>query len=461
VRILDLGVSRYITPYSITTEMASICKREITLRARVKAQLHLIDWIGCAFHGLRYPQGRSLSPHTREQPAGKSSALGQGAKHVDAACFHNGCLGNIAEMDDVHRSSIVHPGPVVIPAALALAEHIGASGAQFLDAIIRGYEAVIRLGSSLGRRHYLYFHNTSTAGAFGAAAACASLLDLSDDQWVWAFGNAGTRTGGLWQMRNEACMSKALHNGMAAQSGLLAAQLAKRNFSGPRFILEGPQGLFPATASDGSPANICFDPQGEWRIMEVSFKPWAACRHAHPAIDAALKIRAALKPGSEVVAAEVETYQDALRFCDRAEPTSESEAKFSLQHAVSVALARGKPTLDDFVPPFTQSKVNALRASIKVVASDAFSKAYPEHYGARVTAELSDGSRVSEQVNDAWGDPAWPLLPAEVEQKAFQLMGKVGLNKEQIDQIFAQIRLLPEARSMAGLSKSLQSVNAG
>jgi 2-methylcitrate dehydratase PrpD len=458
---LDLGVSRFISPYSITTELASICRREVTPKARSRALQHLLDWFGCAYHGLRYPQGRSLVPHTREQPAGKSSALGQGGRHVDAAVFHNGCLGNIAEMDDVHRTSILHPGPVVIPAALALAEHLGAGGPALLDAIVRGYEAAIRLGSALGRRHYAFFHNTSTAGAFGAAGACASLMDLNEDQWVSAFGNAGTRTGGLWQMRNEACMSKALHNGMAAQSGLLAAQLAKRNFTGPRFILEGPQGLFPATASDGSPASICFDPNGEWRIHEVSFKPWAACRHAHPSIDAALKLKAQIKPGVEVQSVEIASYQDALKFCDRAEPQNESEAKFSLQHAVAIALTRGKPTLDDFMPPFTNAKVNALRAKTKVIADEALSKAYPEHYGARVQIELSDGQQLSEQVQDAWGDPPLPLNPAELEQKAFQLMSKVGVSKEQIDGIFTCIRTLPEARNLTALSKLLQSINAG
>lgn len=461
MRVLDLGVGKYISSHSLTTELTSILKREVSARARTRAQLHLLDWLGCAFHGLRYPQARALTPHTREQPEGKCSALGAKGRWLDAAVFHNGCLGNVAEMDDVHRVSLLQPGAIVVPAALALAEHLGSSGAAMLDAIVRGIEAISRIGSGLGKRHSVFFHPTSTMGAFGAAAAAASLLDLSEEQTVWALGNAGTRTGGFQQMRQEACMSKALHNGLAAQSGVLAAQLARRNFSGPRAILEGPQGLFPAIASDGTPAEISFDPQGEWRIFDLSFKPWAPSRNVHAAIDVALKLKAQLKPGVEIESVQVWTFQDAVRSCDRVEPNSESEAKFSLQHAVAVALIRGKPTIEDFLPPFSNPRINALRPRITVAADAELSKAHPLHYGARISLRGADGSELVEQVDDAWGDPAWPLLTSEVELKAFQLMSKVGLAKEQIDAIFAAVRTLPDARQIGELSKRLQSANAG
>jgi 2-methylcitrate dehydratase PrpD len=296
---------------------------------------------------------------------------------------------------------------------------------------------------------------------FGAAVACASLLELSDEQAVWALGNAGTRTGGFWQMRQEACMSKSLHIGQAAHAGLQAAQLAKRNFSGPRAILEGPQGFFPVTASDGSPAEITFDPNGDWRIFDVSFKPWASSRHTHAAIDTALKIKAQIKPGQEILMVEVRVAQDAARLCDRVQPKNESEAKFSLQHAVASALLRGKPTLEEFMPPFSNARVTALWPKISVVADEALTKAYPKQWGAQISVGMSDGSVLAESVSDAWGDPAWPLSTAEVELKAFQLMGKVGVDKEQIDSIFAAVRLLPEVRSLGEFSKRLQQANAG
>lgn len=446
--------------HSITTEVVQGLKREIPPAVLQRAVLHVLDWLGCAWFGLRYPAGRSLLQHGKDTPAGKSSALGLGARDVASTVLHNGALGNLAEMDDVHRTSILHPGPVIIPAALALAEHLGSNGKDLLAAIVRGYEVTIRIGAALGRAHYAFFHNTSTAGAFGAAAACAELLGLNEQQKVWALGNAGTRTGGFWQMRHEDCMSKALHTALAAHSGWLSAQLAKRGFSGPAFILEGPQGLFQAIARDGNPADIVFGDWTDWKILEVSFKPWAACRHAHPAIDAALKLKARLAPGAQLARVRVHTYPDAIKFCDKREPKTESEAKFSLQHAVAVALVKGKPTLDDFAPPFQNDRVNALRGKVELAIDMELARAYPQHYGARIEAQLVEGGSETEQVHDAWGDPAWPLLPAEVESKAHQLMTRAGLARAQADALVQAVRELPTARSLAEFGKRLQAVGA-
>jgi 2-methylcitrate dehydratase PrpD len=442
----------------ITLELVSMARRTVSPALRMRAALHVLDWLGCAVYGLRYAHGKALLNYLKEAPAGKGSALGTERKHFEHAAFHNACLGNIAEMDDVHRTSILHPGPVVIPAALAIAEHTGASGPQFLDAIVRGYEVMIRIGQYLGPQHYAFFHNTSTAGPFGAAAAAADLLGLSDEQFVWALGNAGTRTGGLWQMRHEACMSKSLHNGLAAQSGVTAALLAKRNFTGPQFILEGPQGLFPAMAPDGSPIEIIFDPDAAFRILEVSFKPWPACRHVHAAIDATLKAKSRIAPGQHAVSALVESYADALKFCDKAEPKTEAEAKFSLQHAVAVTLAKHRPTLEDFNPPFEQAKILALRAQVKVAQDPALTRAYPKQYGARVTLTLSNGETVAETVQDAWGDPAWPLSVAELEAKFCQLLNKVGIANSLQNELITLVKQLTDANTLTEFSKRLQRI---
>jgi 2-methylcitrate dehydratase PrpD len=443
----------------ISVELVGMARREIPQTVRMRAALHVLDWLGCAIYGLRYLHGKALLNYLKDVPDGRASALGAERKYFEQAAFHNACLGNIAEMDDVHRTSILHPGPVVIPVALAVAEQVGASGAQLLDAIVRGYEVMIRIGQYLGPKHYKFFHNTSTAGPFGAAAAAADLLGLNDEQFAWALGNAGTRTGGFWQMRHEPCMSKSLHNGLAAQSGLLAALLAKRNFTGPKFILEGPQGLFKAIARDGSPVEIIYDPDGPFRINDVSFKPWPACRHVHAAIDAAIKVKARLPPGAQITTITVESYADALKFCDKPNPTNETEAKFSLQHAVAVALCKHRPSLEDFNPPFEKGKVSAMRAIVTVSEDEALTRAYPAQYGARVSVSIG-GEPLTETISDAWGDPAWPLSVPELEAKFNQLLLKVGVPPSLQAELAMLVKQLPEAKSLAEFSKGLQKVQA-
>jgi 2-methylcitrate dehydratase PrpD len=134
------------------------------------------------------------------------------------AALGNGGLGNVLEMDDVDKRAVLHPGPVVVPAALAAAQDRGASGEAFLDAIVRGYEAVIRIGRAVGPGHYRYWHNTGTCGPFGSAAAAASLYGLSQEQTAWALGLAGTQASGLWQTRHEAASGRPL--GSARPRGL-------------------------------------------------------------------------------------------------------------------------------------------------------------------------------------------------------------------------------------------------
>lgn len=323
-------------------------------------------------------------------------------------------LGNVLEMDDVHRTAILHPGPVVWPTVLAAATLHGME--ELLDAAVRGYEAMISIGATLDKRHYAHWHNTATAGVFGAAAAAASLEDADAPRLAAALGLAGSVSGGFWQMRHEPVMAKQWHVAHAQRTGLEAAAFARQGVTGPRFIIEGPQGLHAATCDSPKPMVLAED----WRITEVSFKPWGACRHAHPAIDAALELKARGELEGPVTVA---TYRDALTFCDRSEPRSVIEAKFSLQHAVAVVMERGVPQLADFEP----DAIAALAATRKLVSVEEgpeYTAAYPAHFGARV--ETAAGSVA---LADTLGDPERPLDRDGVIAKARALMDWGGLDR--------------------------------
>jgi len=416
---------------ALLATLVPILQRPSEVADRHRAMLHLQDWLGNAALGAQSEVGKKLAVlHQLQAAPGDCSVVATGTADVLAAVFFNATLGNILEMDDIHRTSILHPGPVVIPAALAMAQRLNASPDALLDAIIRGYEAVIRIGRSLGPTHYRYWHNTSTAGAFGAAAAACSLLELSTEQWVWALGNAGTRTGGLWQMRFEATDSKQLHNGWAAQTGVQAALAAMAGLAGPARLLEGEQGLFAATAAGGLPEWVCADAEAAWLIHSCSFKPWPSCRHTHPVIDAALKVKA--KP-QHITQIKIDTYQDAIRFCDKPHPDSELHAKFSLQHVVAVTLTKGAPALDDFSLASRQDPTyHALRQLTTVHADHTLSAAFPESYQARLTVQLQDGSIEQVLVEDVLGDPANPMSAKEISAKAALLLRTAGYSQEQL-----------------------------
>ncbi len=413
---------------TLTEQLAARLSVAVDASARERAVRHLVDWAGCICGAYAMDLPRRLRELARAAVPGPAHAAGVGTRSIEAALLVNASAGNVLEMDDVHRIAILHPGPVVIPAALAVAERIDADGTALLDAIVRGYEAMIRIGASLGRGHYAYWHPTSTAGAFGAAAAAASLLGLDAERTADALGTAGSRTGGLWQMRHEAVPTKSLHNVEAAKSGVFAADLAAAGMRGPRAILEGPQGLYAATAPSADPSEVTAVDVA-WRIVEVSFKPWAACRHAHPALDALRMALAEPVDPARVAVIEIGTYAEAIRFCDRPNPQTELEAKFSLQHVAAAVILHGAPTLADFAwATLADRDYAALRARVVLIEDADMTRAFPVHYAARVRLLFDDGSERTAAVRDARGDPARPLGDDELRAKFDELVAWGGVD---------------------------------
>ncbi|WP_417613945.1 MmgE/PrpD family protein [Parasphingorhabdus sp.] len=331
------------------------------------------------------------------------------------------------EMDDVHRRSILHPGPVIWPCIL---DDRDCDFEFMLDAAIVGYEATIIVGETFDRTHYGFYHNTATAGVFGATAAFWPFPDEEQDaqltgdnlqRLVSALGLAGTMSSGLWQLRHEVGDTKQWHIARAVKTGLDASVVAFKGIKGPRFILEGPQGLYAATCN--APKPMAFLDQ--WRIHEVSFKPWGACRHAHPAIDAALELKE--KIGSLEGAIQVETYSDAITFCDRLNPETANDAKFSIQHSVAVVAERGVPQLADFEPEAIAALADA-RSRVTVSEASHITALYPEHYGARVTC-----GRESVELLNTLGDPERPLAKDGIIDKAKALISWGGLPEKEAD----------------------------
>jgi 2-methylcitrate dehydratase PrpD len=438
---------------SITEGLVALLARPIADADRRRAALHLIDWIGCAAAGATSEAGTILREYTARLPWGPARIMLGSRSTARGAALANGAFGNVLEMDDVHREAILHPGPVIIPAALALAAETDAHGPDLLDAILRGYEAMIRIGRAMGGGHYARFHPTATMGPFGAAAACGSLLGLDAERMVWALGNAGSQAGGVWQCRHEAVMTKQWHTASAASSGLEAAQLAALGLTGPRRILDGPQGIFAAMAPDARPHRLLDDPDEPWMAHATSFKPWPACRHAHAAVDAALALRERVA-GRPIASVAIAAYADAISFCDRVAPRSTVEAKFSLQHAVAVALLRGKPSLADFEPPaLARPDLTALRERVSVAEDAAYTRAYPLHFGSSVTVTLADGTTLREEVPDALGDLENPLDEGAILAKATTLMQSAGV--AQPDVVIAAALALADGAPVARLNDVL------
>ena len=404
-------MSGQISENPILTGLSELVSRPVNSESLQRARLHLLDWLGCAVAGAWEPVGKIL--------------LDDMGGDALSRAFAWGGLGNVLEMDDVDKRALLHPGPTIIPAALAIAFETKASMSDLLESVVRGYEATIRLGRAVGPGHYALFHSTGTCGAIGAATAGASLLGLSKAESAHAMALAISQSAGLWHTRHDPqSMGKQLHTAAAARAGAHAARLAAQGFTGPLEILEGTQGFFEAVCPGGDPRDILASPDANWGIFDVSFKPWPACRHAHAVIDAALELKTELAGCSTPNRIEVRTYGDALKFCDNPDPKSVIEAKFSLQHAVAVVMLRGEPKLEHFdLATIVADDIRDLREAVTVAVSDKYDSVYPAHFGAELEC---DGTVV--RVPDALGDPENPVSDQQIEDKARMLMSAGGLS---------------------------------
>ena len=445
---------------SLSERLAALAARPVDDTTRMHAAIRVLDWLGCALLGATAPAGSILAAHGRTRPEGVSSTIGGGRRDAETAALVNGGLGNIFEMDDLHRTSIVHPGDVVIPAALAVAERDGIAAAPFLDAVVAGYEVAVRVGLAAGRGHYRYWYPTATCGVFGAAAAAAALRGLDAGGMADALGQAGMQASGLWQCRVEPTHAKQLAAGRAAQSGVIAADLAKLGLTGPRRILEGTHGFFAATCPDAEPERAAAEPGAPWKMLETSFKPWPACRHAHPVIEAVLGLRDGLEGGA-VAGIDIFTYREAVEFCDKPVPESADDARFSLQHCAALALVKGAPELADFeAEGLADAAVAALRAKVAVKEDAEFTKDFPRRYGARIEVRLGDGTHRRASVATAKGDPENPMSGAEIEAKAHANMAAAGLTRERAEHLIAACHALAGGGPIAALGDVLAEAPA-
>jgi len=424
-------------PVSLTLRLIDLIdSKPIEAQDREITTLFVLDAIACAIGARTSPQGYIFAQF-----------YNQGGQDAGRQALTLGALIHTLEIDDLHRASVVHPGCVVIPAAWAVARREEASGLAFLDAVLRGFEAACRVGMSVGPAHYEVWHNTATCGPFGAAMAAASLINLTQEQTLDALGNAGTQSSGLWEFLPAGAMSKHLHAGRAAASGIMAADLAKLGLTGPATILEGNKGFYKGLCPDPRPEAVYTGADQPWQMHETSMKPWPSCRHTHPAIDAAMEL--ATQVGSDnIVSVLVETYQAAVNVCDRPQPKTEYDAKFSLQHCVAAALTVPDISFSSFNEP-TRDKLLPLGDKVTLRACDPYEASYPESWGAQLTVTLDNGDTISTRRHYAKGDPQDRLTADDVITKATGLMQKGGLNSP--DSLIDQIMNLPQATSLPSL----------
>ncbi|MEH7121704.1 MmgE/PrpD family protein [Bacillus sp. JJ1503] len=402
-------------------------------------KLCILDWYGSALAGKDEKPIQSIKELIEEWGGHEQATLITGGKSsIGNACLVNAASSHIVELDDIHKSSIIHAGTVVIPAAVAVAEGYNLSGKDLITAVVAGYEICYRIGEAVSPSHYYYWHNTATCGTFGSAAAVAKLLNLSIEQTAYALGNAGTQAAGLWEFIEDGANTKQLHTAKAAYNGTVAALLAKKNFTSASKILEGRRGFFHAMSEKFDPEKITTNLGQEFKIIENSFKIHASCRHTHPAMDCVLDI---MKEQSlqhdQLQKITIKTYQTVLNITDNPNPNTVYASKFSSQFCAALIAANSRASLNDYSEEILYSaEIRELMSKVEVLVDPYYENAYPEKWGAKVEILLKDGRTFIQSTDYPKGDPEKPAAKDELIQK-FEVMtyGKIDNAEDQIKAI--------------------------
>lgn len=391
-----------------------------------KAEDLWVDWFGSVLAGQNARPVHSIARFALSQgPAsGPCEVVGQSTTTSPMmAALANAAAAHVAEQDDVHNGSVFHPAAVVFPPALAVAQSLGASGAQLMAACVAGYEVGIRVGEFLGRSHYRTFHTTATAGTLAAAAAVGHLLGLTPAQMQHAFGSAGTQSAGLWEFLRTAADSKQLHTAHAAAAGLMAAYLAKDGFTGAQDIFTGPQGLAAGMSTDAHPAKLSDGLGTRWATAETSFKWHASCRHTHPAADALLQVMQHnhLQP-ADLAQVTCHVHQGAIDVLGPVvQPSTVHQSKFSMGTVLALAARFGHAGLTEFDSHFLAPDTVALREKVRMVLDTEVDTAYPQRWIGKVTVQTTDGRTLHGRVDEPKGDPGNSLSRQEITDKALRL----------------------------------------
>ncbi len=415
-----------------------------------RAEELFLDWFGSAL------AGRGARPVEALERLALLMGPSDGASEVLVsrrltsplfAAWVNAGASHFAEQDDVHNGSVFHPGAVVFAPALAVAQALGRSGAEFITAAVAGYEVGIRVGEFLGRSHYKVFHTTGTAGTLAAAAAVGRLLRLDTAQMLHAFGSAGTQAAGLWEFLRDAADSKQLHTAHASAAGLAAAYLAQDGFTGARRILEGPQGMAAGMSQDADPARLVDRLGTRWALAETSFKFHASCRHTHPAADALLKLcREHRLPADQIAEVVAHVHQGALDVLGPViDPQTVHQAKFSMGTVLGLIACHGEASVARFEASHRDAAVVALRERVRMVLDPEVDAAYPRRWIGKVSARTIDGRRLEARVDVPKGDPGNSLTRPELEEKVLRLAAYSGAaTAAELRPLFARLWRLAE-----------------
>jgi len=419
-----------------------------------RAKASVIDTVGACTYGSTLPWSKIVIDYASQYgKGGQSSILGTQQKvHAPLAALANGALAHAFEMDClVQPSAGVHPGASLTSPGLAVAQEVGASGREFMTAVVAGGEVMHRIGdASKQSTEHIGFHAPGVTGAFGGAVVAGRLLKLDAEQMTNALGIAGSLASGLLEFsKSGGGMVKRLHLGRAAESGVLAASLAKNGFSGPATVLEGKFGYMNVFCHEGDPALLTAGLGEAWKLLTLTLKRYSCHVTSHVPVTAALELKEKHKiQADDVAAITIEGSEKMFSHHNILEPQDMTMAQYSAPFNVALSFYLNPRDPDSFSEESrNDTKIRALCRNVKVLVRKDPVKNNP--LASRVTVKLKDGKEFSLDLPHFPGMPQQPLNHDQLREKFMTITRSVlGTSA---DKVFDQLSAVEKVATMRGL----------
>ena len=410
-------------------------KAEIRPQVVSKAQACLADYLAVAEAGAHYSANQWREFFARATGQGNAPVIGYDIR-ADAltACLVNGYNAHCMELDDGQRFAMLHPGSAIITALLSATSEYSIDTADFLVGLIMGYETVCRLAIAIQPGHKKRgFHSAGTCGAVGSAMAVAFALRMDVRQMKTVISAAIGSAAGMLEMQAQESQLKPYNLGRAAMDGLAAASLGFTALTAPDDMLGGARG-FLKLFTDECDLEKLTKPSDYFEIERIYVKPYAACRHCHSAIEAALSLRRVIPP-DDISNVRVKTYRLAIKGHDHTEIGGISSAKQSIPYSVAAAMVLGHAGMEAF-NEFAVKREDILGLTSKVSVEEApLPPGLPSDARyATVIIEGIDGRSFSASVDYAKGDPENPMGADELFDKITSLLQYAGRDGELLTQ---------------------------
>jgi 2-methylcitrate dehydratase PrpD len=444
----------------LAARLAAFRLRDVPREVVSHAKLLLLDTLGAmlAASNAKYSATRILTDFAvRLGGRPESSLVGQGLRTscVNAALV-NGTLGYYCDIEPHHVGGILHAPAVMVPAALAVAEKEGTSGARFLEAMILGIEVTCRVSYALNPTA-LYnrgFHPSAICGAFGAAAAAGHLFRLKGPAFGIALGLALQQASGLLAWASDHTEnSRPFNPGLAARNGVTAAYLAALGFGGPPTPFEGKYDAYTAFSGERHPEALLADWGKHFHVPEFAYKQYSSCSFTHPGLDALLGLAAEhrLKP-ADVRSILLRFPPSGTHMIDNNELKSHCT-----QYVLPVGLVFGGVMIDDILEDRKKHpQVARLSANTRMQGDPELEPGWPEAYASIVEVTTTDGRTLSRRVDHAKGTMQNPLTPAEIHAKYLKLATTVTTvgHAERIADLVGRIERTGAIRELAALLRT-------